>query len=1012
MVGAGLAAAAIAGGQGVASASTDDSSNSGDTSSSADGPKSAGDSKDTNTDAPSAPADTDTDTDATRDANARTSTKTGSVGSAKDADADATEDDVDDSPIEDADEVAADPDEEDAPLEDSTGEASDVPSPVATAPAVQLTDQTGSTDVAASATPGSDKSVAIGIDEPTLSTAFVVAPEPTTGSAPVAMAAMAAAAPEPGTAEWYFIGVLDRAVRRLMGWTGTLPNFVDITNYQTDHTLDAANDQLDALIWAALPGSPARWLPDLNGIVGMFFGSAIPGSTFTDALNVIGDFLNRVVPPFNIDPGAGTFGVITPYKIMGAAVVAVATVLTDMLNGIYDLEQWEIDIIRTTTGAVVTRADLTDFASLFAKVGAAQAGAIATFGLIDGGAFYEPERAWAITLPTWTAAQVNPFTIVTYIALVAIYKRWQEIAVRTEFTISTTYATRPIIGGEWNYTESVLGLPGTYSQYAAGTFTAVDPDGNAVEFPGLLATYTSAGGALVTINTSDGGFTYTNTLPGTAFFHRAFSENEDDRYDTVNIPVTSVDGAAYTLTFKIRILPGDGANHAPTATHTVDSTDALGVVKGKVTGSDSDGDTMTYSLVGASVNGLSGNSAYTQNGAGNGGIVTINPTTGDFTYVSTSTAGTSLQSFQVRVSDGHGGSVIRTVTVTNSNAVITPANLNTSTPYVVTGSVPGSTNYPGVFTYYTPGTPPTKGSVTSFDPYTGAFTYTSSVGRTTANDDVVTVIAADANGRTVTLRMAVRPTVVNNVPVVVSTTTDKGSSDPNKWRLDTLTGDNRRQTTTGQITATDADGDTPLTYSLVDPVTHAPVTTTTDGGAVTFGAGGSFTYTITKDKSYFHAAAQIGASAADTEDTFTVAVTDGFTGSVTYTTVTISTFAVNSNPTLSVPGLACGLAICSVTITTTDPDGDDLSGDLPTANPGNGNAWQTLAPRGSITVNLGNGHTMSWTGNTNGLGTQQTGINRYTVYDGYYRVTNGVVDSGYFTRAWVEWNGTSRSFGN
>ena len=132
----------------------------------------------------------------------------------------------------------------------------------------------------------------------------------------------------------------------------------------------------------------------------------------------MGDFLNRVVPPFNISPGAGTLGVITQYKLMGAAVVGTATVLKDMLNGVYDPAQWEIDVIKATTGANVTRSDLGNTVILETKIAAAQTAAILTFGLSDGGAYYDPGRAFDITLPTWTAAQTNPFTIVTYVVLV------------------------------------------------------------------------------------------------------------------------------------------------------------------------------------------------------------------------------------------------------------------------------------------------------------------------------------------------------------------------------------------------------------------------------------------------------------------------------------------------------------------------------------------------------------------------------------------------------------------
>ncbi len=808
----------------------------------------------------------------------------------------------------------------------------------------------------------------------------------------------AAAAPAPGTGPWYFMGALTRAVNRLAGWPGPPRNFVEITNRLTDQTLDAANNQLDVLIANAIANSPARWIPDLLSITGLFVKPALPAYSFTDTLNAMGDFLNRIVPPFTIASGADTFAVITPYKIMGAAVVGSATVLKDMLNGIYDPTTIVIHVIKATVGADVTASDLRDFNSLTAKVVAAQTAAM--LGLGDGGAFHEPERAWNITLPTWTAAQTNPFTVATYIVTVALYKRFQEMAALQSFDIWTTYES-------WLYTVSVFGASGTYSQYAAGSFHAVDDLGRAVDFgTSLLGTFTSAGGALVTINTAGGGYTYTNTLPGTAFFHKSTSENEADRYDTVNIPVTSADGVEYTLTFKIQILPGDGANHAPTGSYTAGTPDGLGVVRGKVTGSDSDGDTLRYSLVGSSVNGLSGNTAYTKNGAGNGGVVTLNPTTGDFTYVSSANA-PATQSFQVQINDGHYGNTVVTVTVTNATS-ITPANVNTSTQNVVTASVPVPTGDAGIFTSFAQGTAPSKGSLTSFNPTTGAFTYerNGALGHSTSPGDVVTLIATTADGRTVTLRLNVTPQVPNAVPVIQSSTTDVGNASSARWGLNTSTW---TQTTTGKITVTDADNDT-LTYSLVNATTHAPVATTTNGGTVAFNADGSYTYTIVRDKTYFHNAARIGASGAAVSDTFTVAVSDGF-GGVVYQNVSIAIYAVNANPSLSLGGLACAFSVCTITITTTDPDGDDLSGDLNTSNNGTGSPWYTLE-RGSVTINAGNQHTMSWTGNSDGLGTQQTGDQRYTVYDGYYRVNNGIVDTGYFTRAWVDWHDTTRTTGN
>ncbi|MDY6997252.1 MAG: VCBS domain-containing protein, partial [Actinomycetota bacterium] len=861
----------------------------------------------------------------------------------------------------------------------------DVAPPVESTQSVPDADPAAATETA-SAAPEPDPESPSQTETPTsvtLSAAAVPEPEAVT-AAPAAVTAAATAAP--GTGEWYFLGTLERAVRRLAGWPGTPRDFVDITNYQTDQSLDAANDQLDNLVFTVPTGSPARWLPDLLNMAGAFFVAAIPGSLFTDSLNAMGDFLNRVVPPFKIAPGADTLNVITPYKIMGAAVVGTATVLEDMLNGEYDPAQWAIHVIKATTGANVTTSDLTDFGSLSGKVVAAQAAALLGG---DGGAFDEPERAWDITLPTWTAAQVNPFTVVTYVVLVGMYKRFQEMAVLTTFTTSTTYES-------WHY-KNALGM------YAAGSFHAVDPDGNPVDFFGVSqgGTYSSDTNALVTINTANGGYTYTPpavwdpNFHDAEFFHRSTSENPADRYDYVNIPVRSADGVRYTLRFGVEIIGGTNAN--PTGSFSVINTDAAGVVKGRVNGADSDGDTLTYSLVASSVNDLDGNSAYTKNGSNNGGIVTLNETTGDFTYVSSATAG-ATQSFQVMINDGHYGNTPITVTVPNTTT-INPASVDTSTENVVTGTVPGSTNYPGLFTGYALGTAPTKGTVTSFNPATGEFTYTrnAGLGHTTTSDDVVTVLATDANGRTVTLRMAVQPTVDNNAPTLTLTTAPT---------VGTLSG--TTQTSTGKVTYSDPDGDAPIWPSSV---------TTARGGTVTFASDGSFTYTSNLSTAQRHEAARIGAAGstyngvalAAYEDAFTVTVADGF-GGTAQVTVTVPIYAINSTPTISGFGSqACAFWTCTVgTMTVSDPDGDNIPRTAIT--PGTGAGYTLDA--GSVTVWGSGTTTISWPAS----GTFGTGrsANTFTVYDGYYTVTNGVVNVGTPAKFWANWAAGSgnRTTGN
>nr|WP_240163097.1 Ig-like domain-containing protein [Mycolicibacterium sphagni] len=537
--------------------------------------------------------------------------------------------------------------------------------------------------------------------------------------------------------------------------------------------------------------------------------------------------------------------------------------------------------------------------------------------------------------------------------------------------------------------------------YAAGSFHAVDDLGRPVDwtFVSQGATYTTAGNALVTINNSTGGYTYTPPaiwdpkFQNAAFFHRSTSENEADRYDTVNIPVRSADGAVYTLTFKISII--DGTNAAPTVSApTVGSPDGVGVVKGKINASDSDGDTLKYSLVGSSVNGLSGNSAYTKNGAGNGGIVTIDPTTGDFTYVSSATAG-ATQSFQVMVNDGHYGNTVTTVTVTNSTAAITPANINTSTPYVESGSVPGSTNFPGVFTSYALGSATTpKGSVMLTNPTTGAFTYTSNVGRTTANDDVVTLLATDANGRTVTLNVAVKPAVVDNVPTVVVTTSPYAVAQAQNatgnalgtWSLNTSTW---TQTTTGKLTWSDADSD-PLTYGVS---TNGQAGKSNNGGNVTLNANGTFTYTVVKNKAYYHSAAiysptqvlnAVNGTSANSAaaDWFDVTVSDGFTGGTVTQRVYVPIYAVNATPTIAGSKLSAG----SITfVGTNDADSEDTYGNFEVVVP---SGWNYVGS-GAKGLNTGTLTRLSGSNSASMTLYDRDGSgNRYYNVDAYGRTIN------------------------
>ncbi|PND56730.1 hypothetical protein CRM90_16245 [Mycobacterium sp. ENV421] len=553
---------------------------------------------------------------------------------------------------------------------------------------------------------------------------------------------------------------------------------------------------------------------------------------------------------------------------------------------------------------------------------------------------------------------------------------------------ATTGNSAPVGNGVTVGSSKLERIVGPYDkQTTTGTLKATDADGDPVTW--AAGTYSTAQGGSITV-AANGTFTYTNQKY--AWFGVSDSYWHDhavtgDPGDTFTVNVSDGFGGTTAVTYGI---PIEKQNATPTLSGTVNGTptvDILGVRRGSInTGSDDDGDSLTYGLVGATLG-----SAYTANG----GIVTMNGTS--FTYIPK--VGVTSDSFQVQVNDGHGGITTATVSLTGLTTPGTTTNINKATLGTETGTlnIPSPSDTTTLGLAYSVGTGPSKGTVTLTNTG-GTYTYTyvrnSSLGHSTSNVDSFTINATDASGKTVTVAtISVAPDVANTVPVISTATTDKGSTDSNKWRLDTLAGNNRQQTTTGKITATDADGDT-LTYSLVDGTTHAAVTTTTNGGSVTFNADGSYTYTIVKDKSYFHAAAKVGASGAAVNDTFTVAVSDSL-GGVAYTTVTMATYAVNSAPTfVSSSGVTNVFGLKTVSgIKFSDADGDTIG---TTRNPSNGSAGY-FAPSG-------------FTGGTDnvqsGTGALVTFTGTYTLYvqDGYYTVSNGVITGSYAvstpTKSW------------
>lgn len=457
-----------------------------------------------------------------------------------------------------------------------------------------------------------------------------------------------------------------------------------------------------------------------------------------------------------------------------------------------------------------------------------------------------------------------------------------------------------------------VGSPNGTTGLIAGTVSGVDGDGDSLSY--TAPTVTSKGVVSVAAN---GSFTYT---PNSTARHAASASDATDADKTDSFTVTVADGHGGTVAVPITVAVA-ASNVTPTGSASPGNPNAAtGVVTGSVAGSDSDGDSLTYSgsastAKGTVVVGANGSFTYTPN-----------PTARHAASATGATNADKTDSFVVNVSDGHGGAAAVSVTVAIGAANSTPTGGATAqAPNVVTGVVTGAVNVTdidGDSLTYSGSTTTAKGSVT-VNP-NGTFAYTpnstarhlaSAVGASEATkSDSFTVTVSDGHGGTVAVPVSVAIGTANAAPTGVATVGSPNSA----------TG-----VVTGSVSGTDADGDA-VNYSG---------TTTTAKGTVVLNANGSFTYTPTSFAR--HAASLTGGTAAVTTDVFTVTLGDGHGGSATVA-VTVAISPTNIAPTAS--GTVGAPNIDTGTVTGTIA-GADADGDLFTYS-----APATTA-KGSVTVN-------------------------------------------------------------
>ena len=313
---------------------------------------------------------------------------------------------------------------------------------------------------------------------------------------------------------------------------------------------------------------------------------------------------------------------------------------------------------------------------------------------------------------------------------------------------------------------------------------------------------------------------------------------------TITATVTSTETATGDVATTTSTLVFSPSNHAPVSSDASVTTAEDTSVSGKVLASDSDGNTLAYTLTTVASH----------------GTVTLN-SDGTYTYKPADNYNGS-DSFVVTINDGHGGSTTSTVAVTvtpvNDAPVSSNQSVTTKEEVSVTGAI-SATDADGDTLSYTISTGPTHGTLT-LNASTGAYTYTPT--KDYNGSDTFTVVISDSHGGSTTSTVSVGITPVNDAPV---------SSDQQiTTKEDT--------SVTGTISASDVDGDT-LTYTVSGNPAH---------GTVTLNSTGGYTYTPAKDY--------------NGSDTFTVLISDGHGGSTT-STVSVGITAVNDAPVVTTVGV-------------------------------------------------------------------------------------------------------------
>ncbi|SFF13777.1 S-layer homology domain-containing protein [Paenibacillus algorifonticola] len=395
-----------------------------------------------------------------------------------------------------------------------------------------------------------------------------------------------------------------------------------------------------------------------------------------------------------------------------------------------------------------------------------------------------------------------------------------------------------------DYTESV-----DEDEFVTGNIAGSDNDGDMLTY----SVSQQAANGTATVDASTGAWEYSPN----ANYHGQ---------DVFKVLVSDGNGGTATSTVTITVNP---VNDPPVTSDDTATTNKNEKTTGQVTASDVDGDTLTYSI----------------SQQGNYGGAAVDPVTGAWEY-SPMDGYYGQDVFEIEVSDGNGGIATSTISVTIVNVNVAPT---TSDDTATTGEDTSTigqvtaTDMDGDTLTYSVSQQATNGTAT-VNASTGEWEYAPNANY--HGQDVFKIEVSDGNGGTATSTITVTVTPVNDPPVTSDNTATT----------------NKNEKTTGQVTASDVEGDT-LTYSISQQAAH--------GSAAVDPATGAWEYNPMDG--YYG------------QDVFEIEVSDGNGGTAT-STISVTVVNINVAPTTS-DDTATTDEDTSTTgqVAATDADGDTLT---------------------------------------------------------------------------------------